>query len=458
MASYVDMFFEMSDDLFAVIDKDCKLIYANSVWQSLLWQPDFFVKGADFLNFFYADEKKAFIATTKKAKSTHEAQQFFVKLKVHDGSYLSFKSRLVFQEQEQVFVFYGKNQTDNKSLFYSISLNPMCVVSCDGYINSVNPAFKQAFGYEEEELTSRSILELLHQGDINPTAKELNKLSQGETAIRFENHLKTKKGDYRILDWNVVADSMTQNLYCAIHDLTEQRASELKLLQSAKMATLGEMASEIAHEINNPLTIIQGKVALLMRTIEQEKVEKDKIKVNLQRITNTIDRIVKIIRGLRSFSRHSEKDPMTAVDLRLVISEIIDLCADKFKQNNIKLKTDLEENLIVRGRFAQIGQVLINLLNNSFDAVVGLTGDKWVSIEVKKISNKIHVAVIDSGLGISEEVVNQMMNPFFTTKEVGKGTGLGLSISKRIIEDHSGTLYFDEKSLNTRFVIELPSD
>jgi signal transduction histidine kinase len=111
--------------------------------------------------------------------------------------------------------------------------------------------------------------------------------------------------------------------------------------------------------------------------------------------------------------------------------------------------------LAIECRPSQIEQVIINLLNNAFDAVSPLS-DKWVRLDFTNFHDKIQIAVTDSGEKISPEIVEKLMLPFFTTKEIGKGTGLGLSISKGIVEDHQGKMYFDSFSSHTRFVVELP--
>ena len=114
-----------------------------------------------------------------------------------------------------------------------------------------------------------------------------------------------------------------------------------------------------------------------------------------------------------------------------------------------------DPGVTVFGRATQLGQVLLNLLNNAFDAVVGLD-ERWIRINYFLENKHLKIEVIDSGFGIPKEISEKMLQPFFTTKEVGKGTGLGLSISKGIIEDHCGRFYYQEKDQHTCFGIELP--
>lgn len=238
-------------------------------------------------------------------------------------------------------------------------------------------------------------------------------------------------------------------------DLTEQKKSHAIALQSTKMASLGEMAGGIAHEINNPLAIIQGKASQIIDQIESGAVDLERIKDSSAKIDAMTVRIAKIIKGLRSFSRNAENDPMERAKFSQVLEDSLELCKQKFKSKAVELRVKNEVDAVLECRPTQISQVLVNLLSNALDAIESLP-EKWVSIESSVVDRRIQVTVTDSGKGIPPAVIDKIMQPFFTTKEVGKGTGLGLSISKGIIEDHKGRFYYDASSPNTRFVIELP--
>lgn len=227
-------------------------------------------------------------------------------------------------------------------------------------------------------------------------------------------------------------------------------------VQSAKLASLGEMASGIAHEINNPLAVIHSRTLHLRRQIDRGQYDPEAFKDSLTKINQTVDRIAKIIRGLKSFSRNAEGDPLVSTPLKSIVDNTLELCNEKFRHHRVILKVDPIPDITVDCRESQLVQVLLNLLNNAYDAVEDKK-EQWVHISFNMVKrNHISIMVTDSGNGISEEVAQNIMNPFFTTKEVGKGTGLGLSISKGIVEGHKGDFYLDRKSINTRFVISLP--
>lgn len=233
------------------------------------------------------------------------------------------------------------------------------------------------------------------------------------------------------------------------------KKTSLQMVHSAKMSTLGEMAGGVAHEINNPLAIIQGKVFLLKKMLEGSEINKEKMWESLSRIEFTTQRIAKIVNGLLNFSRDTSGLHFESMNLQKVLSEALVLCEERFKLNDVELRFKQAPDVELDCRPLQLSQAFLNLLLNSYDAVYG-TPNAWIEIETKLAGDTIEISVTDSGHGIEKNVVDKMLNPFFTTKELGKGTGLGLPISKGIVEAHNGELFYDESSANTRFVIKIP--
>lgn len=234
--------------------------------------------------------------------------------------------------------------------------------------------------------------------------------------------------------------------------ILNQRAG---LENASKLATLGEMAGEIAHEINNPLTVICGKVDQMKRKIDAGTIDTEKMKEGLILIKTTSARITKIIKGLRSFSRNSENDPLVPTSIRVMIEDTLVLCKERFSSSSVELIVEFEGDVTVECRPSQISQVVMNLLGNAHDAIENRV-EKWVKLRVTYDDKIARISVTDCGRGIPPEILEKIMQPYFTTKELGKGTGLGLSISKGIIENHAGKFYYDSESPNTSFVIEIP--
>lgn len=245
---------------------------------------------------------------------------------------------------------------------------------------------------------------------------------------------------------------------CSGINLTELKRIQKSLIEQSKMASLGEMAAEIAHEVNNPLMIIQAKAQMLQAKIIAENPEKEKIISDLQLIEKNSGRIDKIIKSLKTASRRSEHDPFDSVHLLNLVEEVLELSKQRFHLNEIKLTLRADECMhhsnIIYARSAEIIQVLVNLLNNSFDALKNAV-DKWVEVSITCDDSYYYIEVKDSGPRIAPETVARMFNPFFTTKPSGQGTGLGLSVSKQIILNHGGEFYYNEKSKNTHFGFSL---
>lgn len=227
-----------------------------------------------------------------------------------------------------------------------------------------------------------------------------------------------------------------------------------KIISSTRLITLGEMAGGIAHEINNPIGVINGKANLLLKYLKAGKFTDEIGSEQLQKIILMTNRVATIVKGLRLFSRNADSDSFTIVNLNTLVANVLSFCSEKFNAQKIKIELEILPDVSMECRSTQIEQVLLNLLNNAYDAVMPLA-EKWVRIVVKN-TNNIQISVTDSGQGIPSDVVEKMMQPFFTTKEIGRGVGLGLSISKGIIEDHHGTLAYNSLSTNTCFVISLP--
>ncbi len=235
--------------------------------------------------------------------------------------------------------------------------------------------------------------------------------------------------------------------------LEDQRA---RSIFSAKMATLGEMAGGIAHEINTPLATIQLLSDEILDLASEQPVDAVAVGMSAEKIGSTVTRIAKIVSSLRAFSRDGSQDPYERIAVSRLVEDTLSFCRGQLAKRGIEIILALpHEELRLQGSFTQLSQVLLNLLNNA-DSALKSAEKKWIRIEARDAGNEIELCVADSGPKIPEEIRDQLFEPFFTTKPVGMGTGLGLSIAKRIIESHAGTLFLDGQSPQTRFVIRLP--
>jgi PAS domain S-box-containing protein len=235
-------------------------------------------------------------------------------------------------------------------------------------------------------------------------------------------------------------------------------ASREQLVKSARLSALGMMAGNIAHEINNPVGIIHALASNLIDMVEQDEAAPPEVVARSgRRIRETAERISGIIKSLLQISREGSSDRFRTTRIGKILDETLEICRERFRSNGVRLILPLHApDFSVAVREAQIAQVLLNLLQNAFDAVAEQTGERWVRVEVAPREDWVVISVTDSGPGVPPELRSRIMEPFFTTKPVGKGTGLGLSLSKTIAEEHGGSLEFDEDRGRTRFSLVLP--
>lgn len=242
----------------------------------------------------------------------------------------------------------------------------------------------------------------------------------------------------------------------------EDKENELLMSQSHvhqanKMASLGEMASGMAHEINSPIQTISLTAQRVQRQLRKD-MSKEDINSSMENIVKSVNKISEIIDSLRRVSRASNDDNYLDTEIKDIIDDVKHMTVERFKVNNVNFDVyynDIPDNTMIQCQRLQISQVLINLVNNAYDAIHELD-DKWIKISINKITDKIQISVTDSGSSITDDIIDRIFEPLFTTKEIGKGTGLGLSISRDIILKHNGVFFIDKESKNTRFVIELP--
>ncbi len=247
-------------------------------------------------------------------------------------------------------------------------------------------------------------------------------------------------------------EELEEEVKLRVDQLAEKKR---QLWEENKFASLGRMAGGVAHEINNPLSIISLQADNLQYLAENETLKRIDVIEGAEKIQEVVERISKITTALRKVARDQKYTVKTDIDLRIIINETADLCRDKMKTLNIQFHCSVPQKpIMVSCNAVEISQVLLNLLNNAAEAVENLE-KRIIQLSLSRHDHLAEVRVQDSGT-ISENVASKVTEPFFTTKPIGKGTGLGLSISKSIIENHAGTLYLDKNHTNTCFVFLLP--
>jgi two-component system NtrC family sensor kinase len=237
-----------------------------------------------------------------------------------------------------------------------------------------------------------------------------------------------------------------------LNDITDERLRQDRLYFTDRMASIGQMAAGIAHELNNPLTGIIGLSQLLL-----ENGIPDETKEDIGSIFSEAQRAAGIVRGLLAFSRRqaSVKQSVQAND---VLEEVLKLRSYEHKIKNIQVITKFDPALpeILADRL-QIQQVFMNIVLNAHDAMLEAHNQGTLIIATEHVDKTVKISITDNGMGIAPQNLKRIFDPFFTTKEVGKGTGLGLSICYGIVTSHEGKIYVQsEYGMGTTFIVELP--
>ena len=245
----------------------------------------------------------------------------------------------------------------------------------------------------------------------------------------------------------------------------EKRSMEIKMFASSKLATLGEVATGVAHEINQPMTYISAFTQNLEQNLKKGTVNMERLKGRIGTVNQQIVRIDGIIRHLQTFGRSDTNEEIGKIQERVKIEQIIEntlmFLGERLRLKNIVLEKHFDANVPpISGRINRLEQVFINFFQNAIHALATKQDAKIVlSVRHLKQSNEVQILFSDNGVGMTQTVLEKMYEPFFTTKEVGEGTGLGLSIVYGIIQEHKGSLNCSSQlGQGTTFTLRFPTE
>jgi histidine kinase len=321
--------------------------------------------------------------------------------------------------------------------------NPVFVLDMDTLeILDCNASVEGVYGYKKDEIIERSFLEL-----FRPEEKDHFETLIKTTSVINQVRHHNKNGDSLFVNIRISPSEYPgEKVYLVTtSDITQRLETEQQLIQASKMATLGEMATGVAHELNQPLSVIKTASRFFM-------------------IDSYVDRATKIINHMRQFGRKSDTT-LGKVLVNAVLEKAFEILGQQLKVRGVEIFWDLEQDLPpILADPDRLEQVFVNLLINARDAM----DEKWQSPQLQKETKKIllktrsdgkeiTVEISDTGPGIEEAILERIFEPFFTTKKVGQGTGLGLSISYGIIQDCKGSIRaVSGKGTGTRFIIKFP--
>ena len=337
------------------------------------------------------------------------------------------------------------------------SADAIITIGVDNRIQSWNQGAERLFGWKPIEAIGQPVGIMIPEKLLE--AGELLCLAYGIAHTSEVKNYQTERlnKDGRRIPVNLTESALLTNGEVTgrsqiIRDISELQTIEHQMRQSDRLATVGQLAAGVAHEIGNPLTSIHSLVQLLERRMQNP----DQIK-KLARIQTNIERITKIVRELVDFTRPQATDTQF-VQINEVIQSAVGLMSYDNRSQKINIKLDLMEELPrVKASPDKLHQVFVNLLVNAFDALRE-SGDT-VFISTREDDNAVSITVRDNGPGMDPEVMDKIFEPFFTTKDIGKGTGLGLSVSHGIINSMNGRLSVSsETGEGATFIIEIPKE
>ena len=361
---------------------------------------------------------------------------------------------------------YIKSEEKYRTLFNS-DPHPIFILDSKTFqILDMNQRAEDSYGYSREELLQKNFLQLGDTGD-QELAEAMKNLS-ADKSLLFTKKRHFRKGGkpfYVNINMSYAKYGEIDVIIAATTDITEVVEKETQLIQAGKMTTLGVMAAGMAHEINQPLNVIQVCADFFLKMLNRgQMVKAEDLRMMANDIIANVERASGVIKHVRDFARQSEP-VRSRVKINDPINDVFKVLGHQLKVHDVEVDLDLDPDIPqVLAEHNRLEQVFINLVSNAIDAMDEKTAqpdnaDKEKRLTIKSFAenDQVIVKVIDTGIGMTEEVKNKIFEPFYTTKKVGKGTGLGVSISYGIVKDYNGSIEIEsEVGKGTTFTLKFP--
>lgn len=338
---------------------------------------------------------------------------------------------------------------------FVLDAETLAILDCNDHVTSV-------YGYGKADLLRVAFLDLFLPEDREEIAGALKTANMISRVKQVRKDGRTLYAAIRISSSEYSGQKV---LLVTTSDITMRLIAEQQLIHSSKMTILGEMATGIAHELNQPLSVIKTASSFIKKKVlKREPIDEEILKTMAEEIDSHVDRAEKIINHMREFGRKSEVAKQE-VPINDVLRRALDFFKQQLKLREIEVVEELDEDLpMILADANRLEQVFINLLINARDAIEKRWEQRPLPGEAKRITlrsaleqGRVTVRVTDNGTGISKAILGKLFEPFFTTKEVGKGTGLGLSISYGIVRDYDGAIRVDSKQgEGATFIVQFP--
>ncbi len=355
----------------------------------------------------------------------------------------------------------AEEEVEAKAQLLDIATDSILLHDIGGKITYVNATACRNYGYSKDEFLEMNIRDIRVSQDAIPLEWRINEVMRKGETIFESAHLRKNKSVIPIeVHSRVIESGDTKHVLSVIRDISERKQAEERekelqqeLNLSSRLASVGELAAGVAHEINNPLTGIMGFSERLLRKSIDEEVRRD-----LERIHSEAERAAKIVESLRTFARRREPKK-EYLDINEILARTLELRAYELRTGNIELAVELAPDIPETiGDFGQIQQVFLNIILNAEQAITEANGGGKLTIKTQEVYGCIRVSFTDNGPGIPAEHLDKLFDPFFTTRGEKGGTGLGLSACHGIVTEHGGRIYAKSKpGKGATFSVELPA-
>jgi len=332
---------------------------------------------------------------------------------------------------------------------------PMALVDPHGRVLQLNAAGRAVFGLTEPEAHAGTTLQELGLSANEVAFRDVLSRASFQPPWHGRVVVVPPSGDRRVCDCTVTVLSGlgSDNILVALYDRTDELRAQRELIAREKLATVGEIASGVAHEVNNPLAAIRMEAELLKRGTRDAETE-----AAASTIVREVDRAARIVRSLLRLARRADTDP-TRVQVHDLVRDVAEIRERVLRADNIEVLTKFDLSVPpVLGLGQDLQQVVINLVTNAEHAVRGLK-PAVIQLTTESREGWVRLTVEDSGPGVPKEIRGRIFDPFFTTKSPDEGTGLGLSICHRVVAEVGGKMWVEDSETlgGAKFVVELPA-
>lgn len=355
------------------------------------------------------------------------------------------------------------SEFDEKDFFQSLIDEIPCTIS---FVNKdltyigVNNMLANQMGKNKEDFIGQELGEMTNDNKFNVFAKKLFEIQNDS----LEDTLSVDMNGYKRFFY-VIGKKYAKNNKATIIglDITEMKKLEAEHNFNSQLVTLGEVNSQIMHEINNPLAVISmsaSSLGFILDDYLDKDISFDEAETKIRKIQNQVVKMVQtislIIDGTKKMATKNDNE-VKSINLKQVVDQAKLIGGFKAQKKDVCIESFVKEDIIIDGNYINLMQVFINLISNSCDAVEHLS-EKWIKISNKDIGDFVELSFIDSGNGISKDIGEKIFDSFYSSKPIGEGNGIGLNLSRKIIESHNGKLEIDYNNKNTTFTVKLPKN